>query len=432
MNKLERLVKKQKEGVAEGICSVCSSNTFVIDAALLQAKESKTDVLIEATANQVNQMGGYTGMRPGDFRDFVHERAEKTGLEVERIILGGDHLGPVAWKKESSEKAMSLADELVHEFAREGYGKIHLDASMPLGDEVTLSTEEIADRTVRLCIQAEKGFAEYKLSHPDAKAPEYIIGSEVPTPGGSGEEDELSVTKPEDLRGMIECFRHKFEKAGLEDAWRRVVAAVVQPGIEFGNGSVHEYVREEAVQLMETAGKIDGIILEGHSTDYQTEEDLKAMVEDGIGILKVGPALTFAAREGLYALAFMEKELVKAGAVPAVPSNFIEVLDEAMLADSKNWRDHYTDSEPESSFMRKYSYSDRSRYYMNVDFVQESIAKLIYNLDGKIPEILLSQYLPLQYKAVREDRLECKPEALIIDSVRRVMGKYWRACGLEK
>ena len=431
MNELERIVKLQKEGVSRGICSVCSSSPFVIDAAIKQALDTDSFVLIEATANQVNQKGGYTGMKPADFRDMVLGRADALGLSREKVILGGDHLGPVAWKKMDSAGAMDLAETLVYEFSRAGYQKIHLDASMPLGDEVTLSTEEIADRTVRLCRAAEKGAAEYAERHAGTEKPVYVIGSEVPTPGGSGEEEDMSVTEPEALTGMIDCFAEKFAAAGL-DVWDRVIAAVVQPGVEFGNYQIHDYVREDAAELISTAENIPGMVLEGHSADYQKRESLREMVEDGIAVLKVGPALTFAAREAIYALSHMEDELVIAGRIDETKgSDFIQVLDKAMLKDPGNWKDHYTQQEPESSFDRKYSYSDRSRYYMSVPEVRESLDRLMRNLSEiKIPMSLLSQYMPAQYRKIKEDRLSVGPKELITDHVCEVLDDYWYACGL--
>ena len=428
---LQRLVQKQKNGISEGICSVCSSSPFVIDAAIIQAVRTGTPVLIEATANQVNQMGGYTGMRPADFRDSVLGRAEVFGLPAEQVILGGDHLGPVAWKKQDAVKAMDLAEELTYEFAKAGFTKIHLDASMPLGEEITLPTEEIANRTVRLCKASERGFAEYKSINEDAVAPVYVIGSEVPTPGGSGEEDALSVTKPEALREMLICFEEKFRVAGLiggtDSPWNRIIAVVVQPGVEFGNDSVHEYVRSEAELLTREAASIPQIILEGHSTDYQRESSLKQMVEDGIAILKVGPALTFAAREALYALTMMEGEICADNA-----SGFIGVLDEAMMKDPSNWQGHYTSEEPESTLLRKYSYSDRSRYYMHKPEVKEAIDKMMNNLSGRITLPMLSQFMRSQYTHVREGLIEAEPAALVADKVCDELSRYWRACGLEE
>ncbi|MBQ2678092.1 MAG: class II D-tagatose-bisphosphate aldolase, non-catalytic subunit [Firmicutes bacterium] len=433
MNELERIVKLQKEGVARGICSVCSSSPYVIDAAIEQAVRTDSFVLIEATANQVNQMGGYTGMKPAGFRDMVLDRADKLGLPREKVILGGDHLGPVAWKNMDSGEAMDLAETLVYEFSRAGYRKIHLDASMPLGEEVTLSTAEIADRTVRLCLAAEKGYSEYAEGNPGARPPVYVIGSEVPTPGGSGEEEDMSVTGPEDLTGMIDCFSEKFRDAGLA-VWDRVIAAVVQPGVEFGNHSIHDYIRADAEKLTETARNLPGIVLEGHSTDYQKRESLREMVEDGIAVLKVGPALTFAAREAIYALSYIEDELVRTGVTDtAERSDFIALLDKAMTEEPGNWKDHYTSEEPESSFLRKYSYSDRSRYYMSAPAVKESLNRLIANLrEEEMPMSLISQYMPAQYRKIKEGRLAADPEKMITDHVCEVLDDYWYACGLTE
>ena len=426
MHELQQLVVAQKMGIKHGICSVCSGSPFVLEAALLQAKETGTSVLIEATANQVNQFGGYTGQTPADFFHTMEKRAEVMGFPRERLLLGGDHLGPVAWQKEPAVDAMAKAETLVHDFAAAGYTKIHLDASMPLADDTDLTTEEIARRAAFLCKAAERGAAEYHEKHPDALRPVYVIGSEVPTPGGAGDEEGLAVTKPQDLLMMLAIFEKEFKDNGLSDAWKRVVAAVVQPGVEFGNDSVHAYVPEEAAELTKIAQTIPQIVLEGHSTDYQTEADLRNMVEDGIAILKVGPALTFAAREALYALSYIEDALAF-----RKPSGFRDVLEEAMLEDPKNWRGHYTQKEPLAKQLRMFSYSDRSRYYMTAPQVQAAQKKLFSNLKKtEIPLSMLSQYLPVQYQKVRNGELENAPRALVLDKVREVLQVYWKACGL--
>lgn len=426
MHELQRLVQLQKSGKAQGICSVCSSNPFVLDAALLQAKESGTALLIEATANQVNQFGGYTGMTPKDFQSALLRRAANIGFPAERLILGGDHLGPVAWQKEPSAQAMEKARTLVYDFAAAGYSKIHLDASMPTADDGLLTTETIAARTVFLCKAAEAGFQDYQAHCPAAQPPVYVIGSEVPTPGGSGEEDALSVTKPDALTEMLHIFKQAFLGAGLSDAWQRVVAAVVQPGVEFGNDSVHEYVPQEAAALIETAKRLPGIVLEGHSTDYQPTACLKNMVADGIAILKVGPALTFSAREALFALSYMEKELD----IPS-PSRFMETLEAAMLDAPGSWQGHYPSEEPEAQQLRRFSYSDRSRYYMAVPQVEQAVEALLSNLrTHPIPLTMLSQFLPAQYAHIRQGLLQNEPRAIVLDRVRDTLREYWDACGL--
>ena len=76
------------------------------------------------------------------------------------------------------------------------------------------------------------------------------------------------------------------------------------------------------------------LIFEGHSTDYQTKLKLRELIEDGVGILKVGPGLTYAMREALFALANIETAVYH-GKEEAL-SNFIDVLEEAMMEEPKN------------------------------------------------------------------------------------------------
>lgn len=91
---MKEIIARHKAGEHLGICSVCSAHPLVIEAALRFDLHTNNSVLIEATSNQVNQFGGYTGMQPADFRDFVYAIAREVGFPLERLILGGDHLGP--------------------------------------------------------------------------------------------------------------------------------------------------------------------------------------------------------------------------------------------------------------------------------------------------------------------------------------------------
>src|ERR1700743_1708764 len=128
------LKARGKADAARGIYSVCTAHPLAIRAALRQGREDGSPVLLEATSNQVNQHGGYTGMRPKSFRELTRRLAEQEEFHFERIILGGDHLGPNPWRGKSAEEAMSLAEEMVAEYAAAGFTKIHLDASMACAD----------------------------------------------------------------------------------------------------------------------------------------------------------------------------------------------------------------------------------------------------------------------------------------------------------
>ena len=144
---LRDMIAKRKEGIICGVPSYCTANELVIESVLKQAKRFDDSILIEATANQVNQFGGYTGMKPADYREFVYEIADRIGFPRENVVLGGDHLGPLTWVDEDEASAMDKAEELVRLFVAAGYKKIHLDTSMRLASDPTdkmLSDETIA------------------------------------------------------------------------------------------------------------------------------------------------------------------------------------------------------------------------------------------------------------------------------------------------
>ena len=395
LHPLQNLAINRKRGLAFGICSICSASEHVILAAMDRAAAYNTYLLIESTANQVNQFGGYTGMRPKDCRDFVFNLASRAHFPRRRIILGGDHLGPLVWKNEKAASAMKKAEELVREYALAGFTKLHLDTSMRLGDDPPDGRPDdavIAERAAGLCRVAENAFEEAaslsaRNGQNQGEGPAclvYVVGSEVPIPGGSDEAEEtVRVTGAADFRNTVETFGKAFEAAGLNDAWRRVIAVVVQPGVEFGDEYIRQYNRDEARALCQALKDYPDMVFEGHSTDYQTPECLKRMVEDGIAILKVGPALTFALREALFALSHMENELFRRG---MELSRFMETLEEAMLKNPDNWKKHYRGDEDKLRLCRKYSFSDRCRYYLPEPEVRASIGRLIKNLSGlRIP-----------------------------------------------
>ncbi|MGA2613150.1 MAG: class II D-tagatose-bisphosphate aldolase, non-catalytic subunit [Spirochaetia bacterium] len=439
------MVAAQKKGSAVGVCSICSAHPLVVEAALAHAQRAggpvrgypfgQSAVLIESTVNQVNQLGGYTGMTPRDFRAFIESGAASAGFPPDRIILGGDHLGPYPWRTRPSGEAMSLAHGLVAACVRAGYSKIHLDASMPLcGDPVDgaggLDPRLAAQREAELAQTAETAFREYAGSHPDACPPVYVIGTEVPAPGGMGSGHEgTDVTDPREFLQTVSLCEEAFRSRGLAGAWDRVIACVAQPGVEYADRSVHRYNRALAEPLCRTARSTRGLVIEGHSTDYQSAASLRELVEDGIAILKVGPALTFAMRECLFGLELIERELVPPHGGRRL-SLLAETLDRAMLENPEHWKSYYAGSEEQEQLSRKYSFSDRSRYYWAVPAVQKSLGVLMANLRAiEIPLPLLSQYLPLQYRGVIEGRCGSDPDTLVRRSIIAVLEDYASATG---
>ena len=426
MDAMRSILAKRKEGLKfVGIPSFCTANDLVIEACLKQAKRFDDYVLIEATANQVNQFGGYTGMKPADYRDFVYRIADDAGFPREKIILGGDHLGPLTWVDEPEKDAMEKAVTLVKLFVAAGYKKIHLDTSMRVGDDPRdedLSDETIARRGAILYEACEEAYQELLKENPDEQRPAFIIGSEVPIPGGAQEvEDSLSVTKPEAVAKTLKTYEEQFEKRGIKDAFKNIIGIVVQPGVEFGDADFFRYDRAEARELTKAMEKYDNIVLEGHSTDYQPAEALKEMVEDGIAILKVGPALTFGIREGLFALSMMEKILVPEDK----QAHFIEVMEETMMKNPNDWQKHYHGTDEQKALKRKFSFSDRCRYYFAQPEMQEAIKKLFKNMsEVEIPLSMLHQYMPYQYIKVRDGVLSMDPKDLAEDFVVHVIEDY--------
>jgi len=368
------LIRAQKRGEAAGICSVCSAHPLVLEAAMERAAMLDRPLLLEATANQINQFGGYMGMTPAEFRDMAYDACERAGLSKELLILGGDHLGPLTWSGEEEAEAMPKAEDLIRSFASAGFSKIHIDTSMYLADDdqnAPLSVDVVARRAAALCKAAEQAALE---------PPVYVIGSEVPPPGGATEnEDSVAVTTVESLRETLDRFKEVFIGQGLEDAWERVIAVVVQPGVEFSDSNVILYDRAKAAELTRYVRSMDSIVLEGHSTDYQPAEKLTEMKEDGVAILKVGPALTFALREGLFELEDIERETCLSEPEGGY-SLFADTLDAAMLENPGYWIRHYHGSEDEIAQKRKYSLSDRCRYYLTDARVASAIQRLRDNL----------------------------------------------------
>jgi D-tagatose-1,6-bisphosphate aldolase subunit GatZ/KbaZ len=206
------IVARHKRGEAAGIWSLCSAHPAVIASGMKEAAAAGQALLIEATSNQVNQFGGYTGMRPADFVRFLRGIAARLDFPAGRVWIGGDHLGPNAWRTEPSGAAMAKAADLVREYVAAGIRKIHLDCSMACqGDPDPLPEDIVAARAAALCASAEASWRD-----AGGEAPVYVIGTEVPTPGGATEDlTTLAVTTPESASATISAHRDAFARAGL-------------------------------------------------------------------------------------------------------------------------------------------------------------------------------------------------------------------------
>jgi D-tagatose-1,6-bisphosphate aldolase subunit GatZ/KbaZ len=422
MKAIVDLIARHKAGESCGVCSVCSAHPLVIEATFAHAlRHSAPFVLIEATSNQVNQYGGYTGMTPEAFRDYVLSIADRVGLPRSRVLLGGDHLGPNAWTRFDAETAMARAEQMVADYVAAGFRKIHLDCSMSCAnDPVPLSEEVIAGRAAELCAASEAAW-----KRAGGEPPVYVIGTEVPVPGGAAEElDILAVTAPEAALATIEAHRQLFAEAGLDGAWNRVVGLVVQPGVEFDHRKVVDYEPGAAAALSRSIEAEPHMLFEAHSTDYQQRQALACLVRDHFAILKVGPGLTFALREALWALDAIERDWLGEGA-----SGFRARMMELMRANPEHWERYYHSSGSALDFDLQYSLSDRIRYYWPGAEAQAATAKMLANLEEHpAPLPLVSQYLPSAYAAVRRGEADtARPASMVLSHISTVLDDYHAA-----
>lgn len=407
--------------------AVCSAHPDVIAASARETRENRSILHVESTSSQVNPQGGYTGQTPEQFAKFVRELGRSAGLSDDRILLGGDHLGPFPWRREPASSAMKKAHELVQACVLAGYVKIHLDASMACADDSASGPDErtVAERAAALCETAENAFRELPAHSPPLL---YVVGTEVPAPGGeSATEESLSVTSTAHVQSTLKAFQQAFAERKLEQAWARVIGLVVQPGVEFGEWNVFNYDRRKARPLSSALPASPQLVYEAHSTDYQLASSLRNLVHDHFAILKVGPELTFAFREAIFALSAIEQQMMrKAQRVSSVR----EALEAAMLRNPSYWRDYYHGDDDQLRLSRFFSYSDRCRYYWFEPDVQAQIKLLTENLTARPPELaLISQYLPLEYEAIRAGALRPVASEIIRHHIRVVLRKYAEACG---
>ena len=424
-NPLIHLRNQHLCGEVGGMVAVCSSHPMVLQAAMELAAAERRPLLVEATANQVNLSGGYTGMTPADFSTYIRRLSGSVGLPFDQVIIGADHLGPHVWKNETAASAMANAAELASHCVAAGFRKIHLDTGMRCADDpgAALSPEIAAKRAATLCLAAEAAACD----RHDLDLPLYVIGNEAPPPGG-GLEDvyHLTVTHPDNLFSSLELYERAFRDDGLDDAWQRVVAVVVQPGVEFGDRVIAAYDRDRAAALSACHARLPGFMtFEIHATDYQTPDALDQMVEDHFILLKAGPCLTFAFREAVYALTHIED------ARPGIQvrSNLRKIMETLMDVHPRHWQSHYPQGQTESlCFLRNYSFRDRIRYYWAYPEATAAYERLIQNLSRPIPDALLRQFFPDLYPEIACGELQPDPQTIIKHRIQNALKPYMKAC----
>jgi D-tagatose 6-phosphate 4-epimerase len=284
-------------------------------------------------------------MTPADFRRFVEAIAARVGFDPTRIMLG-DHLGPNPWKRLPAKDAMRKAKAMIDAYAQAGFKKLHLDTSMGCAGEAAMLADDVASERAAFLAKVVEAAA------GDGPGPVYVIGTEVPVSGGAQHAlTSLTVTRPEAALRTVDAHRDAFKAIGLEKAFERAIAVVVQPGVEFASSEVIAYQPDKARSLAASLANLPGFVFEAHSTDYQPAASLESLVRDGFAILKVGPWLTFALREALYGLDSIAQFLEPASR----DESLLAAMEALMLREQEHWRRYYEGSVDDLRLQRHFS-----------------------------------------------------------------------------
>lgn len=413
MPDLRRIIAQNRAGTAIAIPSVCTAHPDALEASLTLAETLDQPLVVEATSNQVNQDGGYTGLTPAAFIRFVQGIATRSGVSRTRILFGGDHLGPQAWRKLPAPRAMDKAHRMVADYAAAGFTKIHLDCSEGCAGEAPQLPDAItATRSAALAATA--------LRHaPDPDNLLFVIGTEVPPPGGARTDDhgDIPPTTPESAKATLAAHREAFTAAQIP--LDRIGGLVVQPGVEFSPMEVHHLPLARDPRLLTALTDWPSVCLEAHSTDYQNAAAYPRLARLGFAFQKVGPALTFAWREALYALDTMRAQTGWASG-PSLPDS----MEEVMLENPAHWQAHIHG--PDQRLQRHFGLADRIRYYWPVPKAQAAVQRLFADLDDKrLPDPLLSAHFRSAEIATARASRYPLPRALALARVQTALRPYF-------
>jgi D-tagatose-1,6-bisphosphate aldolase subunit GatZ/KbaZ len=412
---LRQIVARNRAGVAIAIPSVCTAHADALEGSLTLAETLDQPIVVEATSNQVNQDGGYTGLKPADFISFVNDIATRAGVSQDRILFGGDHLGPQAWRKLPADQAMAKAQKMVADYAAAGFTKIHLDCSEGCaGEPAQLPDQVTAARSAALAATA--------LKHaPDPDHLLFVIGTEVPPPGGARTDDhgDIPPTTPESAKATLDAHAEAFEAAHIP--LDQIGGLVVQPGVEFSPMEVHHLPLARDPGLLAALTDWPHLCLEAHSTDYQHPEAYPRLAQLGFAFQKVGPALTFAWREALYAL-----DTIRAQNGWATGPSLPDTMEEVMLAQPGYWQAHIHGHTADPRTERHFGLADRIRYYWPDPNAQAAVRRLLADLDDKrLPNPVLSAHFAPDEIATARVSPYPLPRALALARVQTALRPYF-------
>jgi D-tagatose-bisphosphate aldolase class II non-catalytic subunit len=305
---------------------------------------------------------------------------------------------------------------------RAGFTKIHLDCSEGCaGEPAQLGDDVTATRAADLAAVALNAAT-------DPEALIFVIGTEVPPPGGArvDEDGEIAPTTPASAKATLAAHAQAFEAAGIGGALSQIGGLVVQPGVEFSPMHVHAMPMARDPALAAVLADWPGVCLEAHSTDYQHPAVFPRLSELGFAFLKVGPALTFARRRAIYGLDALVGQMGWRDGAP-LP----EVMETLMLAAPKHWQAHYHGAGGDLRVQRHFGLADRIRYYWPQPEAMAAVDALMTTLSGRdLPDPMLAQAFAPDVIAAARDMNAPLPRALVLAEVQSALRPYfWFASG---
>lgn len=394
----------------QSLPSFCTSNFDVLKIILIFIKFNRLPVLIESTSNQVNQEGGYSGLRPSQFASKLKSLARLININKKSLIIGGDHLGPLPWKDLTSKKAIEKSKILIKECLRAKYEKIHLDTAIKCKDDKYMDK----DTTIKRCDEILNSFSSNEINKKFI-----VVGTEVPIAGGSNLLKPI-LTSFKSIKEEIEMYSTIFKN-------KKKYALVIEPGIGFANFKVVKVKFKKLNKILSFSKKMN-FAYEAHSTDYQSISSLKKLVKNNFKFLKVGPELTYLFSKAVFEMERIEKEKFKNNY-----SNIKKTILNEMKKSNKYWKNYYSGSNKYINFLKTNSYLDRMRYYWDKKNVVNAKNKLFLNIN-KLSDVEFFQSTDLLTKKdlILKKKLKLKNCDLIpFKLIEKSLKKYYLACNYK-
>ncbi|MDR3473889.1 MAG: class II D-tagatose-bisphosphate aldolase, non-catalytic subunit [Devosia sp.] len=405
MRGLIEIARANRAGVPLGLPAYCTAHPETLRAILRCYADDYEPLLIEVDAAAVNLGGGYAGMTPGGFRNFIEIMAAGEGVDPARLILGAARVGTGLWKTEPVASAMTSAAALIRAYVEAGFVKLHLDASSACADDETVSPENVAGRTAALCWAAEAA--------AQGRPVLYALG------GASSARAPGTPATPAEARQLFDLHQQAFGSAGIGTAFERVIALVLESGAGYTNAAVLPFLPGPLAGLAQMLpSPPSDAVFQAPATDYQDEAALRALVAAHFAILEVGPELANAFGRAVVAMAHLEAHL------SVRVSDVLAVIEKEMLRDPAGWQDQIPDDD-RAAAMRLFGLTGPLRAYWARPPIAAALQRLFANIDAARPEAgLLAQYAPPASRL--PDRLPLS-QRIIAEYVGTVVQRYRRA-----